>query len=326
MRLGATWVPDRVYSEFASEMLGGGTSYVRGRRVPAVEVTYNRQVGKYFVEVHDAWLRSRPENTSTWGTEDRPFAGGRNNILEAALNNGTVAVWRSAGENKRALDKEATAAAQEKLEKVLAEFQDWMWRDEGRRETLGRLYNDVFNNTVTPKYDGSFLTVNGSNPDMPMRPHQKDAVQRIINNGNTLLAHRVGAGKTYEMAAAAMKLRQLGIVKKPMFVVPKNLTAQWGKEFLSYFPAAKIRVLETGDFTPSKRKEFANQIATGDYDAVILSYEQFSAIPMSMDSQEAFYQEQIDALEAAILESKRASGKDPLSATWSGARSPSRPS
>lgn len=311
VRLGVTWVPDNVYSAFAGEMLGGaGMTWKAGQRVPAIEVKYNRPVGKFFVEINDAWLRNRPENTSTWGTPDYPFVGGRNSILDAALNNKTVSVWRTEGDNKRVLDKQATAAAQEKLEKVLAEFQRWIWSDDTRRADLGGLYNDVFNNTVTPKYDGSHLTVNGSNPDMEMRPHQKNAVQRIINSGgNTLLAHRVGAGKTYEMAAAAMKLRQLGIVKKPLFTVPKHLVAQWGNEFLSYFPAAKILVLEHKDFTPANRKLFANRIATGDYDAVIMSYEQFGMVPMSQANQEAFYQEQIDALEMAILESKRASGK-----------------
>ena len=311
VRLGATWVPDTVYSAFAGEMLGGaGMTWKSGQRVPAIEVKYNRLVGKFFVEVNDAWLRNRPENTSTWGTSDYPFVGGRNNIMEAALNNKTVSVWRSVGDNKRVLDKQATAAAQEKLEKVLAEFQRWLWSDDTRRTELGGLYNDLFNNTVTPKYDGSHLTVNGSNPNIKMLPHQKNAVQRIINSGgNTLLAHRVGAGKTYEMAAAAMKLRQLGIVKKPLFAVPKHLVAQWGNEFLSYFPAAKILVLDQKDFTPANRKLFANRIATGDYDAVIMSYEQFGMVPMSRTNQEAFYQDQIDVLEMAILESKRASGK-----------------
>ena len=309
VRLGATWVPDSVYSAFASEMLNAGMTWRNGQRVHGVQITYNKPVGKFFIEINDAWLRSRPENTSTWGTEDVNFAGGRQSILDAALNNKTVAVWRTSGET-RVLDRQATAAAQEKLEKVLAEFQGWIWKDETRRTELGGMYNEVFNNTVTPKYDGSYLTVNGSNPEMEMRPHQKNAVQRIINSGgNTLLAHRVGAGKTYEMAAAAMKLRQLGIVKKPLFAVPKHLVAQWGKEFLSYFPAAKILVLGEHDFTPAKRKLFANRIATGDYDAVIMSYEQLGMVPMSQANQEAFYQEQIDALEMAILESKRQSGK-----------------
>jgi N12 class adenine-specific DNA methylase len=313
VRLGATWIPDSVYSQFASEMLGGGTTYDYKRgQVPSVEVTYNRQVGKYFVTINDNWMRSRPENTTEWGTSDRPLVGSENaSILPAALNNKTVSVWRTVGDN-RVLDIQATQAAQEKMAKVLAEFSRWLWKDAGRRAELGKQYNDTFNNTVTPKYDGSNLTVNGSNPDMKMRPHQLDAVQRIISSGgNTLLAHRVGAGKTYEMAAAAMKLRQLGVVKKPVFIAPNHLVAQWGNEFLSYFPAAKIKVVEKGSLTAKNRKIFANQIATGDFDAVIMSYEQFEAIPMSDTSLEAFYQEQIDSLEQAILESKRAKGKDP---------------
>lgn len=309
VRLGATWIPDNVYSQFATEMVGGGSGWANGHRVPAVTVTYNRQVGKFFVEINDAYVRSRPENISTWGTGDRPFVGGQQNILEAALNNRTLSVWRTVGD-QRVMDRQATAAAQEKLEQVLSEFQTWLWKDEGRRTELGGLYNEVFNNMVTPHYDGSHLTVNGMNSVKPMRPHQLDAVQRIINSGgNTLLAHRVGAGKTYEMAAAAMKLRQLGIVKKPLFIVPKNLVAQWSNEFLSYFPTAKIQALEDGDFTPANRKMFANRIATGDYDAVIMSYEQFTKVPMSLATREAFYQEQVDQLEEAILQSRRASGK-----------------
>ena len=310
VRLGATWVPDSVYSAFASKMLGGretGTEYMK----PSVSVKYQPTVGKFFIEVNDSWMRNRTENTSTWGTEDYPFVGGRNNILDAALNNKAVTVYRTVGET-RVVDKQATAAAQEKLNKVLAEFRSWLWEDGGRRDTLAPLYNDMFNNTVTPNYNGDHLTVAGSNPAMPMRPHQRNAVQRIINSGgNTLLAHRVGAGKTYEMAAAAMKLRQLGIVKKPLFTVPKHLVAQWGNEFLSYFPAAKILVLEEKDFTKAKRQTFANRIATGDYDAVIMSYEQFSMVPMSKGNQEAFYKSQLDALEEAISESKSQSGRDP---------------
>ena len=310
VRVGATWVPDGVYSDFASKMLGSnGLTWRGGRQVTPIQVTYNRPLGKFFIDVNDSYLHSRPENSSTWGTSDVPFVGGRSSILESALNNKTVAVWRTK-DDKRVMDKDATIAAQGKLEKVLAEFQNWLWSDEGRRTELGELYNDMFNNTVTPKYDGSHLTVNGSNPAMQMRPHQVNAVQRIINSGgNTLLAHRVGAGKTYEMAAAAMKLRQLGIVKKPLFTVPKHLVAQWGNEFLSYFPAAKILILEANDFTPVRRKLFANRIATGDYDAVIMSYEQFGMIPMSAEKQEGFFQDQIEALELAILENKRANGK-----------------
>ena len=303
VRPGATWIPDSVYSEFASHMLGGA-------RKDAVVIKYNRALGSFSIDLRLNYLRYRSENNTTWGTNEVPFIGGRQSILNAALNNKSINVWKADGD-RRVLDVQATAAAQEKLEKVLAEFQSWMWSDETRRRELGTLYNDIFNATVRPKYDGAGFTVAGMNPDMHMYEHQVKAAEfAIYGGGNTLLAHRVGAGKTFEMAAIAMKLRQLGVVKKPAFVVPKHLVPQWGSEFMKYFPAAKLLVLEQNDFTPANRKTFMNRIATGDYDAVIMSYEQFGAVPMSAENQEAFYQAQIDALEDAISESKRG-GRDP---------------
>ena len=302
VRPGATWIPDSVYSEFASHMLGGA-------RKDAVAIKYNRALGSFSIDLRLNYLRYRSENNTTWGTNEVPFIGGRQSILNAALNNKSINVWKADGD-RRVLDVQATAAAQEKLEKVLAEFQSWMWSDETRRRELGTLYNDIFNATVRPKYDGAGFTVAGMNPDMHMYEHQVKAAEFAIYGGNTLLAHRVGAGKTFEMAAIAMKLRQLGVVKKPAFVVPKHLVPQWGSEFMKYFPAAKLLVLEQSDFTPANRKTFMNRIATGDYDAVIMSYEQFGAVPMSAENQEAFYQAQIDALEDAISESKRG-GRDP---------------
>lgn len=302
VRPGATWIPDSVYSEFASHMLGGA-------RKDAVVIKYNRALGSFSIDLRYSYLRYRSENNTTWGTNEVPFIGGRQSILNAALNNKSINVWKADGD-RRVLDVQATAAAQEKLEKVLAEFQSWMWSDEARRRELGTLYNDIFNATVRPKYDGAGFTVAGMNPDMHMYEHQVKAAEFAIYGGNTLLAHRVGAGKTFEMAAIAMKLRQLGVVKKPAFVVPKHLVPQWGSEFMKYFPAAKLLVLEQNDFTPANRKTFMNRIATGDYDAVIMSYEQFGAVPMSAENQEAFYRAQIDALEDAINESKRG-GRDP---------------
>lgn len=299
---GSTWIPDAVYSDFVAETLGGRNNEYR----KSATVTYNKLLGTYSVTLLDHWLKNRPENNSTWGTADRSFV----NIFEATLNSKNVTVWRKLDDGSRYLDKAATAAVQEKQEKIRAEFQRWLWDNEKRKTDLARLYNDVFNNTVTPKYDGSNLTVNGSNAEKGMYPHQKDVVQRIINSGgNTLIAHKVGAGKTYEMSAAAMKLRQLGIVKKPVFVVPKSLVSQWGREFLDFFPAAKILVLPEKAFTAENRKIFANRIATGDYDAVIMSQEQFKAVPMSMENQEAFYQDQITALELAMAEAARVNGK-----------------
>lgn len=293
VRPGVTWVPDSVYSDFAAELLGTrNTEWSK-----AVSVTYNRAVGQYNITINNRWLKSSVENTQTWGTSDRSFV----NILTAVMNNKSLTVRRKLEDGSHVVDAVATAAVKEKEEKILQEFQDWIWRDDGRKKELSSLYNEMFNNLVTPTYNGDHLTVNGSNPDKPLRPHQRNAVQRVISSGgNTLLAHKVGAGKTYEMAASAMKLRQLGIVKKPMFVVPKSLVAQWGNEFLDFFPAAKILVLSESDFSAKNRKVFANRIATGDYDAVILSQEQFKAVPMSDENQEQFYQDQITALEIAM--------------------------
>lgn len=302
VRIGATWVPNEVYSAFATDLLGGRTW--RG----GVSIKYVPQTGAFLVEA-DPQMRSRPENLTKWGTPQKSALS----ILEATLNNKELRVYRDDGHGGRILDPQATEAVKEKQEKMLAEFQSYLWKDEGRRGKLARLYNDVLNNTVTPKYDGSRLTVNGANAAKPLRPHQKDAVQRIImSGGNTLLAHRVGAGKTYEMAAAAMKLRQLGIVKKPMFLVPKSVSPQWAAEFLDYFPAAKILFPGEGGFSPAKRKEMANRIALGDWDAVIVTYEQFRAIPMSAEAEEAYIREQIAELEAAIeMEASAGRRKDP---------------
>ena len=301
VRPGATWIPTSIYSDFVAEMLGSSNSEYNKSAI----VTYSPLLNKYTVDVVNKWLKNRPESISTWGTPDRSF----DNIFEATLNNRSITVWRKLDDGSRILDKQATTAAQEKQEKIIAEFKKWLWEDDNRKTALTKLYNDVFNNMVTPTYDGSNLTVNGMSATKQLRSHQKNAIQRIINSGgNTLLAHKVGAGKTYEMAAAAMKLRQLGIIKKPMFVVPKSLVAQWGNEFLELFPAAKVLVLGEKDFSASNRKIFANRIATGDYDAVILSQEQFKAVPMSVETQEQFYQEQIDALELALQEAARNKG------------------
>lgn len=302
VRPGTTWIPTNIYADFAAEMLGGRNHAYS----PAVVVSYNALAGQYEIQVKDKWLKSSPENTSTWGTPEKSFV----KILAATMNNKNVTVYNKTEDGKRFVNKQATAAAQEKQEKILSEFQKWLWQDEKRKVDLVRLYNDVFNNTVTPKYDGSTLTVDGANAEKPLREHQRNAVYRAVVSGRPiLLAHRVGAGKTYEMAATAMKLRQLGIVKKPTFVVPKSLVSQWGREFQDFFPAAKTLVLRDTDFNAKNRKTFANRIATGDFDAVIMSYEQFKAVPMSAENQKAFYQEQIDALEMAILETAQQLGK-----------------
>lgn len=301
---GTPWIPTNVYADFIAEMLGGYNSE-SSYRGPDVVVGKSSQ-GDFKIVVNNARLKQNHLNTQKWGTRRRTFL----DLIEAMMASRSVTVKDNiedplTGQKRAVVNKVETAAAQEKVEEITREFQDWLWRDESRRTELTTLYNEVFNALVPPKYDGSNLTVNGQNPHFSLRAHQADAVQRIISSGgNTLLAHKVGAGKTLEMAAAAMKLRELGIVKKPLFVVPKSLVAQWGVEFMNYYPAARLLVSDENSFTPANRKTYANRIANGDYDAVIVSYEQFEKIPMSADFQREFYQEQIDEILAAIAEER----------------------
>ena len=303
---GATWIPDSVYSDFAAEMLGSRNS----EWSPAVTIKRMPETGNFTVELKNKWLKTNANNTQRWGTPQRSFL----NLFDAMLNSRSVVIRYKTEDGSSVVDKDATAAANEKIENIKKEFQEWLWKDEGRKAELASLYNETFNAIVNTRYNGDNLTVNGANAMKPLRPHQRDAVQRIISSGgNTLLAHKVGAGKTYEMAAAAMKLKQLGIVKKPMFIVPKSLVSQWGKEFKDFFPTAKLLVADDKSFTPANRKINANRIANNNYDAVIVSYEQFEKIPMSADFQAKFYQEQIDDVIRAIEEEREASGKNSLS-------------
>lgn len=303
---GTPWIPNDVYSDFAAYILGGvNTGYRK-----AVDVTRNPETGNFTVELIQQNLKWNALNLQKWGTNKRSFL----DLYDAMLNSKSVVVRYKDADGVSVIDKDATAAANEKIENIQKEFQKWLWEDETRRDELQKLYNETFNAIVTPKYDGTNLTVNGANAMKPLRPHQRDAVQRVISSGgNTLLAHKVGAGKTYEMAAAAMKLKQLGLVKKPMFVVPKSLVAQWGNEFMDFFPTAKLLVAEAGDFTKDSRKIFANRISNGEYDAVILSYEQFEKLPISDSFARELYEEQIDSVIAAIEEAKAEKGGKSLS-------------
>lgn len=303
---GTPWIPDSVYSDFVAYMLGT----VNHEWNRAVDVTRNKDTGNFTVELRSKYLKTNSYNTQKWGTSRRSFL----ELFEAMLNSKSVVVKDKLADGSYIINKDATAAANEKIENIQKEFQEWLWKDEARRTELATLYNETFNSVVTPKYNGDNLTVNGANAMKPLRPHQRNAVQRVISSGgNTLLAHKVGAGKTYEMAAAAMKLKQLGLVKKPMFAVPKSLVAQWGNEFMDFFPTAKLLVAEAGDFTAANRKVFMNRIANGDYDAVIVSYEQFEKLPVSDDFTRELYQEQIDSIISAIEEAKAEKGGKSLS-------------
>ena len=303
---GTPWIPNSVYSDFVAHMLGT----VNHDWNKAVDVTRNKDTGNFTVELRSKYLKTNSYNTQKWGTSRRSFL----DLFDAMLNSKSVVVKDKLADGSYVVNKDATAAANEKIENIQKEFQEWLWQDEARRTELATLYNETFNSVVTPKYNGDNLTVNGANAMKPLRPHQRNAVQRVIaSGGNTLLAHKVGAGKTYEMAAAAMKLKQLGLVQKPMFAVPKSLVAQWGTEFMDFFPTAKLLVAEAGDFTAANRKVFMNRIANGNYDAVIVSYEQFEKLPVSADFTRELYQEQIDSVIAAIEEAKAEKGGKALS-------------
>ena len=303
---GTPWIPDTVYSDFAAYMLGTrNTDWSK-----AVEITRNNETGNFVVELKNNYLKSNSYNTQKWGTPQRSFL----KLFEAMLNSKSVVIKYKTDDGQTIIDKDATAAANEKIENITKEFQDWIWRDETRKTELSTLYNEVFNSIVTPKYNGDNLTVDGANAMKPLREHQRNAVQRVISSGgNTLLAHKVGAGKTYEMAAAAMKLKQLGLVKKPMFVVPKSLVEQWGIEFLDFFPTAKLLVTDASEFSAANRKVYANRIANGNFDAVIVSYEQFERLPMSAEYERQFYEEEMNSVIAAIQAAKEEKGEKSMS-------------
>ena len=203
----------------------------------------------------------------------------------------------------RVLNEKETQLAALKQEEIQQAFKDWIWKEPHRREVLVTRYNEMFNSTRPREYDGSHLTFPGMNPMVKLRPHQKNAIARILYGGNTLLAHVVGAGKTFEMAAAAMESKRLGMCRKPMFVVPNHLTEQWGTEFLSLYPAANILVATQEDFSTENRKKFCARIATGDYDAVVIGHSQFEKIPLSTEYQEKALAVQLNDVEQGILQS-----------------------
>ena len=208
------------------------------------------------------------------------------------------------GKETRVLNQKETIIAQQKQQAIRDAFQTWIWKDPERRERLVKLYNEKFNSIRPREYDGSHIRFHGMNPEIQLRPHQKNAVARILYGGNTLLGHVVGSGKTFTMAAAAMELRRLGLCHKPMFVVPNHLTDQWAGEFLQLYPAANILVATRWDFERQHRQRIFSRIATGEYDAVIIGHSQFEKLPVSLEQQQAHLAEQIDQVIRGISEAK----------------------
>ena len=302
VQLGTTWLPEEIAQQFMYEFLDT-PRYAQWN----IKVHYSKLTGEWNVE-GKSYDRSNLKAYNTYGTK-RVNAY---KIIEDTLNMKDVRVFDymedDEGKKKAVLNKKETAIAQSKQELIKQGFQDWVWRDPARREKLVRLYNDKFNSIRPREYDGSHIIFSGMNPEIELREHQKNAVAHILYGRNTLLAHAVGAGKTFEMTAAAMESKRLGLCNKSLFVVPNHLTEQWAAEFLQLYPAANILVATKKDFEMKNRKRFCGRIATGDYDAVIIGHSQFEKIPISIERQRAVLQQQLDDIIEGIADIKRNRG------------------
>ena len=299
VRLGATWLPTDVVEDFMYELFGT-PRYAQWK----VKVHYTPVTGEWNVSEKN-YDRSNVKASNTYGT---PRINGYK-VLEETLNLKDVRifdyVYDANGKKTPVLNKKDTAIAQGKQELIKQAFQDWIWKDPSRRERLCELYNEKFNSIRPREYDGSHLRFVGMNPEITLRPHQVNAISHILYGGNTLLAHVVGAGKTFEMVAAAMESKRLGLCQKSLFVVPNHLTEQWASEFLQLYPSANILVATKKDFETKNRKKFCGRIATGDYDAIIIGHSQFEKIPMSVERQKAILEQQIDEVITGIAQAKR---------------------
>ena len=302
VQLGTTWLPEEIAQQFMYELLDTPV-YARWN----IKVHYSKLTGEWNVE-GKSYDRSNLKAYNTYGTK-RVNAY---KIIEDTLNMKDVRVFDymedDEGKKKAVLNKKETAIAQSKQELIKQGFQDWVWRDPARREKLVRLYNDKFNSIRPREYDGSHIIFSGMNPEIELREHQKNAVAHILYGGNTLLAHAVGAGKTFEMTAAAMESKRLGLCNKSLFVVPNHLTEQWAAEFLQLYPAANILVATKKDFEMKNRKRFCGRIATGDYDAVIIGHSQFEKIPISIERQRSVLEQQLSDIIEGIADIKRNRG------------------
>lgn len=304
VRLGATWIPPEIFEKFMFEFLDT-PRYAQWN----IKVHYSQYTGEWNID-GKSYDRSNVKAYSTYGTS-------RINaykIIEETLNLKDVRIFDyiedEDGKKKAVLNKKETAIAQAKQELIKQGFQDWVWADPTRREKLTKMYNEKFNSIRPREYDGSHITFNGMNPEIELREHQKNAVAHILYGGNTLLAHAVGAGKTFEMVSAAMESKRLGLCNKSLFVVPNHLTEQWAAEFLQLYPAANILVATKKDFETKNRKKFCGRIATGDYDAVIIGHSQFEKIPMSVERQRAILEQQLQELTDGIIDLKKNRGEN----------------
>ena len=305
IRLGATWLDPDIIQKFMTE-----TFQIPYYLRHAVKVRYSPYTAEWRVEGKTATSRGDIISSETYGTS----RANAYKILEETLNLKDVRIYDTIedaeGKPKRVLNKRETMLAQQKQQVIKDAFANWVWQDPQRRIALVKQYNELFNSTRPREYDGSHIKFVGMNPEITLREHQRNAIAHVLYGGNTLLAHEVGAGKTYEMAASAMEAKRLGLCQKSLFVVPNHLTEQWASDFLNLYPNAKLLVARRKDFETANRKKFCARIATGDYDAVIIGHSQFERIPLSFERQERIIQEQIYETLAAINELKVHAGEN----------------
>lgn len=303
VRLGTTWIPQEDIQRFVMELLTP-SSYAASR----IKVRYTPINGDWFIENKSSDY-GNVKADSTYGTK----RASAYRIIEDTLNLRDTRifdyVYDENGNRKAIFNAKETTAAQAKQEVIKQAFQDWIWKDPERRNRLVRYYNDTFNSVRPREYDGSHITFGGISPEITLRPHQVNAIAHILYGGNTLLAHKVGAGKTFEMVAAAQESKRLGLCNKAMFVVPNHLVGQWASEYLRLYPSANILVTRKQDFETGNRKKFCSRIATGDYDAVIIGHSQFEKIPMSIERQREQLERQLDDIERGIDDVKASKGE-----------------
>ena len=298
VRIGANWVPVEVYQQFMVELL---TPY--GQTRSRIRILRAEATGQWSITEKN-FDRANVKANTTYGTKRMSAY----HILEHILNQRDVRVFDyiedENGKKKPILNKKETAIAQDRQELIKQKFAEWVWKDIDRRELLCRIYNETFNGVRPREYDGRHIRFEGMNPEITLRPHQVNAIAHILYGGNTLLAHEVGAGKTYEMVAAAMEMKRLGLCTKSLIVVPNHITEQWAAEWLQLYPSANILVATKKDFETQNRKKFCSRIATGDYDAIIIGHSQFEKIPMSLERQQAILERQIEEILAGIEQAK----------------------
>lgn len=302
VKLGATWIPEEYIEQFVYELLD--TDYWNKKKI---KVHYSEYTGSW--NITEKSLDKGVKATKTYGVKKASAY----KIIETTLNLNDIKIYKKINEGtedeKSVIDKQQTAIAQAKQDEIKVKFEEWIFKDSDRREKLVKLYNEKFNSVRNRQYDGSYLKFYGMNPEIKLMEHQANAVARVLYNGNTLLAHSVGAGKTFEMVASAMESKRLGLCNKSLFVVPNHIVEQFSNEFLQLYPSANILVTTKKEFSKNNRKKFCSKIATGDFDAIIIGHSQFEKIPMSLERQRCFLEKQIEKIIDGIKEMKELNGE-----------------